>query len=176
MVALAQVPHLAAEIGRRGADQGAIERELPRDFAHTVVGEHPQVAAEQPAHRPQQRQHAPGVRTLGQALAPADGGRAGVEVGVRTLFVTEGYAPQMTGQAHHWFREALLRQYGGVPYSEYENATGTGPNAAISVPAATPAGPTHRRRAQTVASSPSKPPGGPSGAPRTSGSAGGSAR
>jgi multiple sugar transport system substrate-binding protein len=31
---------------------------------------------------------------------------------------TEGYAPQLTGQAHHWFREALLRQYGGVPYSE----------------------------------------------------------
>ncbi|MGB7338273.1 MAG: extracellular solute-binding protein [Phototrophicaceae bacterium] len=31
---------------------------------------------------------------------------------------TEGYAIQMSGQAHHWFREVLLRQYGGVPYSE----------------------------------------------------------
>lgn len=32
--------------------------------------------------------------------------------------VTEGYAPQLSGQAHHWFREVLLRQYGGVPYSD----------------------------------------------------------
>ncbi|MGJ3238797.1 MAG: extracellular solute-binding protein [Anaerolineae bacterium] len=32
--------------------------------------------------------------------------------------VTEGYAVQMSGQAHHWFREVLLRQYGGVPYNE----------------------------------------------------------
>ncbi len=32
--------------------------------------------------------------------------------------VTEGYAVQMSGQAHHWFREALIRQYGGVPYNE----------------------------------------------------------
>jgi len=32
--------------------------------------------------------------------------------------VTEGYAIQMSGQAHHWFREALVRQYGGVPYSD----------------------------------------------------------
>jgi multiple sugar transport system substrate-binding protein len=31
--------------------------------------------------------------------------------------VSEGYAPQLSGQAHHWFREVLLRQYGGVPYS-----------------------------------------------------------
>jgi multiple sugar transport system substrate-binding protein len=31
--------------------------------------------------------------------------------------VTEGYAPALSGQDHHWFREALLRQYGGVPYS-----------------------------------------------------------
>ncbi|MCE2489561.1 MAG: extracellular solute-binding protein [Anaerolineae bacterium] len=30
----------------------------------------------------------------------------------------EGYAPQLSGQAHHWFREVLLRQYGGVPYSD----------------------------------------------------------
>jgi multiple sugar transport system substrate-binding protein len=32
--------------------------------------------------------------------------------------VTEGYAPELPGQAHHWFREVLVRQYGGVPYSE----------------------------------------------------------
>ncbi len=32
--------------------------------------------------------------------------------------VTEGYAVQMSGQAHHWFREVLLRQYGGVPYND----------------------------------------------------------
>ena len=32
--------------------------------------------------------------------------------------VTEGYAVEMAGQAHHWFREVLLRQYGGQPYSE----------------------------------------------------------
>ena len=29
-----------------------------------------------------------------------------------------GYSVQMSGQAHHWFREVLLRQYGGVPYNE----------------------------------------------------------
>lgn len=29
-----------------------------------------------------------------------------------------GYAVQMSGQAHHWFREVLVRQYGGVPYNE----------------------------------------------------------
>lgn len=32
--------------------------------------------------------------------------------------VIEGYAPEMPGQAHHWFREVLLRQFGGVPYSD----------------------------------------------------------
>lgn len=32
--------------------------------------------------------------------------------------VTEGYAVQMSGQAHHWFREALVRQFGGVPYND----------------------------------------------------------
>lgn len=32
--------------------------------------------------------------------------------------VTEGFAVQMSGQAHHFFREVLLRQYGGEPYSE----------------------------------------------------------
>ncbi|MCA9912920.1 MAG: extracellular solute-binding protein, partial [Anaerolineae bacterium] len=32
--------------------------------------------------------------------------------------VTEGYAVEMTGQAHQWFREALVRQFGGVPYND----------------------------------------------------------
>ncbi|MFQ5596355.1 MAG: extracellular solute-binding protein, partial [Anaerolineae bacterium] len=32
--------------------------------------------------------------------------------------VVEGYAPQLSGQAHHWFREVLIRQFGGVPYSD----------------------------------------------------------
>lgn len=32
--------------------------------------------------------------------------------------VVEGYAPSLPGQAHHWFREVLIRQFGGVPYSE----------------------------------------------------------
>ncbi|MEM7030595.1 MAG: extracellular solute-binding protein [Chloroflexota bacterium] len=30
----------------------------------------------------------------------------------------EGYAPAVAGQAHHWFREVLLRQFGGQPYSD----------------------------------------------------------
>lgn len=30
----------------------------------------------------------------------------------------EGFATEMTGQAHQWFREVLLRQYGGQPYSD----------------------------------------------------------
>ena len=39
--------------------------------------------------------------------------------GTEILNITsEGYAPQLTGQAHHWFREVLLRQYGGQPYSD----------------------------------------------------------
>jgi multiple sugar transport system substrate-binding protein len=32
--------------------------------------------------------------------------------------VVEGFAPEMSGQAHHWFREVLVRQFGGVPYSD----------------------------------------------------------
>lgn len=32
--------------------------------------------------------------------------------------VAEGHAPGFPAQDHHWFREVLLRQYGGVPYSE----------------------------------------------------------
>ena len=32
--------------------------------------------------------------------------------------VIEGFAPGMPGQAHHWFREVLVRQFGGVPYSD----------------------------------------------------------
>jgi multiple sugar transport system substrate-binding protein len=41
-----------------------------------------------------------------------DSGNTGIE-----NLVTMGYAPEMTGQAHHWFREVLIRQFGGVPYS-----------------------------------------------------------
>jgi multiple sugar transport system substrate-binding protein len=32
--------------------------------------------------------------------------------------VTEGFAVEMAGQAHQWFREVLVRQFGGVPYSD----------------------------------------------------------
>jgi len=32
--------------------------------------------------------------------------------------VTEGFAVQMSGQAHHYFREVVLRQFGGQPYSD----------------------------------------------------------
>jgi multiple sugar transport system substrate-binding protein len=38
--------------------------------------------------------------------------------------VVEGFAPALPGQAHHWFREVLLRQYGRVPYSD-DNKTVT---------------------------------------------------
>jgi multiple sugar transport system substrate-binding protein len=41
-----------------------------------------------------------------------DSGNTGIE-----NLVKMGYAPEMTGQAHHWFREVLIRQFGGVPYS-----------------------------------------------------------
>jgi multiple sugar transport system substrate-binding protein len=30
----------------------------------------------------------------------------------------EGYPVSMPGQDHHWFREVLVRQFGGVPYSD----------------------------------------------------------
>ena len=30
----------------------------------------------------------------------------------------QGHAPAFAAQDHHWFREVLLRQFGGVPYSE----------------------------------------------------------
>ena len=30
----------------------------------------------------------------------------------------QGYAPQISGQAHHWFREVLSRQFGAVPYND----------------------------------------------------------
>ena len=30
----------------------------------------------------------------------------------------QGHAPALAAQDHHWFREVLLRQFGGVPYSE----------------------------------------------------------
>jgi multiple sugar transport system substrate-binding protein len=32
--------------------------------------------------------------------------------------VTEGFAVEMAGQAHHWVREVLIRQFGGVPYND----------------------------------------------------------
>ena len=32
--------------------------------------------------------------------------------------VAEGFAPAPTAQDHHWFREVLVRQFGGVPYSD----------------------------------------------------------
>ena len=39
-------------------------------------------------------------------------------IGEDPIFEQMGYAPEVTGQAHHWFREVLVRQFGGVPYSE----------------------------------------------------------
>ena len=30
----------------------------------------------------------------------------------------QGHAPALAAQDHHWFREVLLRQFGGVPYSD----------------------------------------------------------
>ncbi len=32
--------------------------------------------------------------------------------------VSEGHAVGVSSQAHHWFREVLVRQYGGVPYGD----------------------------------------------------------
>lgn len=32
--------------------------------------------------------------------------------------VVEGHAPGFPAQDHHWFREVLVRQYGGAPYSD----------------------------------------------------------
>lgn len=48
---------------------------------------------------------------MAQQLTEYDGDAA-----IESL-VKMGYAPEMTGQAHHWFREVLIRQFGGVPYS-----------------------------------------------------------
>jgi multiple sugar transport system substrate-binding protein len=39
------------------------------------------------------------------------------QVDAQGNILVEGFPPEMPGQAHHWFREILLRQYGGVPYS-----------------------------------------------------------
>jgi multiple sugar transport system substrate-binding protein len=50
---------------------------------------------------------------MAQALTVYDG--SGTDI---LNIVSQGFAPEMTGQWHHWFREVLLRQYGGVPYSE----------------------------------------------------------
>jgi multiple sugar transport system substrate-binding protein len=33
-------------------------------------------------------------------------------------FEVMGFAPEIPGQAHHWFREVLVRQFGGQPYSD----------------------------------------------------------
>lgn len=49
---------------------------------------------------------------MARQLTQYDGNGTGIE-----NLVKMGYAPEMTGQAHHWFREVLVRQYGGVPYS-----------------------------------------------------------
>jgi multiple sugar transport system substrate-binding protein len=49
---------------------------------------------------------------MAQQLTQYDGNGTGIE-----NLVSMGYAPELTGQAHHWFREVLIRQYGGVPYS-----------------------------------------------------------
>lgn len=49
---------------------------------------------------------------MAQQLTEYDGNGTGIE-----NLVKMGYAAEMTGQAHHWFREVLVRQYGGVPYS-----------------------------------------------------------
>ena len=32
--------------------------------------------------------------------------------------VQQGHAPALAAQDHHWFREVLIRQYGGAPYSD----------------------------------------------------------
>jgi multiple sugar transport system substrate-binding protein len=32
--------------------------------------------------------------------------------------LVEGYAPELPGQAHHWFREVLVRQFGGQPFND----------------------------------------------------------
>ncbi len=32
--------------------------------------------------------------------------------------VIQGFAPEMPGQAHHWFREVLVRQFGGQPFND----------------------------------------------------------
>ena len=32
--------------------------------------------------------------------------------------VSEGFAPSLSGQDHQWFREVLVRTFGGVPYSD----------------------------------------------------------
>lgn len=39
-------------------------------------------------------------------------------VGTDPEFEVMGFAPEVAGQAHHWFREVLVRQFGGQPYSD----------------------------------------------------------
>lgn len=38
--------------------------------------------------------------------------------GADPTFEVMGFATEITGQAHHWFREVLVRQFGGQPYSD----------------------------------------------------------
>lgn len=49
---------------------------------------------------------------MAQAATQYDG-----DAGIDNILV-EGLAPGMTAQDHHWFREVLIRQFGGAPYSE----------------------------------------------------------
>lgn len=49
---------------------------------------------------------------MAQQLTVYDGDAAILNI------TSQGYAPELQGQDHHWFREVLLRQYGGVPYSD----------------------------------------------------------
>lgn len=39
-------------------------------------------------------------------------------VGEDPNFESMGFATEIEGQAHHWFREVLVRQFGGQPYSD----------------------------------------------------------
>ena len=49
------------------------------------------------------------------ALATTQYGEGGQEI----LDITrQGFSPTMQGQIHHWFRDVLVRQFGGQPYSE----------------------------------------------------------
>jgi len=49
---------------------------------------------------------------MAQALTIYDGEPAILNI------TQQGFVPQIDGQVHHWFREVLVRQFGGVPYNE----------------------------------------------------------